>query len=362
MSETFLFQDPKIKTLDLSVRDARSAPFSLHGLYKPADGGLFRRMPDEVAARVSPRVHYLHTHTAGARLRFVTNSKVIAVGAVAEVPPEDVSSRTAAFAPGGAFCFSLYADGRLCRVLWPESFIQRGAAIDLGIGNGRSESLYEFGSAEPREITLCFPCFLKISALYIGLAKGASLAAAKPYVNQKPVVFYGSSITQGCCASHPGNIYQNVLSRKLNFDYIDLGFSGAAKAEDAVIDYLCTLDPCMLVFDYDHNAKTPELLQETHLPALRKLRAAHPKIPFILLSRPDCAPTPEEVRRRIEVVEASYRALLADGCGPVHFINGMDIFRSHDPDMMILDGTHPTDFGFYCMAEALYAVMKPYFA
>ena len=361
MTDAFTFHDPAIGALDLSVFDARQAPFTLHGLYKPQNGGLFRRMPEDVAARVSPRVHYLHTHPAGARLRFTTNSSVIAVGATVEAPPDDISSRTAAYAPGGAFGFSLYADGKLCRAVWQESFIQHGAAIDLGIGSGRFEGMMNFGEGKPREITLCLPYFLNISALYIGLDKDASLTAAKPYVNEKPVVFYGSSITQGCCASHPGNIYQNILSRRLNIDYLNLGFSGAAKAEDAIVDYLCTLDPCMMVFDYDHNAKTPEALAQTHLPALRKLRAAHPEIPFILLSRPDCAPNPEEVRRRIEVVEASYRALLADGCGPVHFINGMDIFHSHDPDMMILDGTHPTDFGFYCMAEALYAVMKPYF-
>ena len=216
------------------------------------------------------------------------------------------------------------------------------------------------GEKNLRQITLNFPSFVNISEVYIGLQKGASLEAAPAYINEKPVVFYGSSITQGACASHPGNIYQNILSRKLNCDYINLGFASGARAENAIVDYLCTLDMCMLVFDYDHNAKDLEFLRKTHLPALRKLRTAHPDVPFIILSRPNRDPSEEQAIDRAKLIEENCRIIAQGGTAPAHFIDGQAIFHSHDSEMMTIDGTHPTDLGFYCIAEALYGPMAEY--
>jgi hypothetical protein len=163
------------------------------------------------------------------------------------------------------------------------------------------------------------------------------------------------------CACRAGNTYQNILSRKLNFDYLNLGFAGACRAEPAVIDYICTLDMPLLVFDYGHNAKSADYLQETHLPALRKLRAAHPDIPFVVMSRPDQDSGEADTIRRAKLIEENCRILREESDAPVHFVNGIDIFHSHDKDMMTIDGTHPTDLGFYCMAQALYKVLEQYF-
>ena len=117
---------------------------------------------------------------------------------------------------------------------------------------------------------------------------------------------------------------------------------------------------CMLVFDYDHNAPTVEFLENTHLPALKKLRAAHPNIPIILLSKPNQHAGVEDALARVAVIENSFRYLQAEGSGPVHLISGQDIFHSHDSEMMTIDGTHPTDLGFHCMAQALEPVLKQY--
>jgi hypothetical protein len=356
----FVFHSAQIAEKELTIRDARYSPFAIHGLYKPEEPGLFKRMPQDVAENTSKRVRLLYNNTAGARLRFATDATCIAVGAIYP-PMEFPSARTAAFACAGAFSFDMYADGKYCRVLWPEKVVQNGSVVSFDLSDGQYEAFITFGEKKMRQITLNFPSFVNISQLYIGLTPDARLEPARAYRNEKPVVFYGSSITQGACASHPGNIYQNILSRKLDIDYINLGFASGCKAEDTIIDYLCGLEMSMMVFDYDHNAKSPEFLRDTHLPALRKLRAAHPDIPFILISRPNIDAGVADTLRRVEVIEESYRALQADGCGPVHFVNGYEIFQSHDSEMMTIDGTHPTDLGFYCMAEAIYDVMQPYF-
>ena len=116
----------------------------------------------------------------------------------------------------------------------------------------------------------------------------------------------------------------------------------------------------MLVFDYDHNAKDIEFLEKTHLRALRKLRTAHPDIPFIVLSRPNRDPTQEIALQRAKLIEENCRILSAEGNAPVHFVDGQAIFRSHDREMMTIDGTHPTDLGFHCIAQALLAPMASY--
>ena len=86
------------------------------------------------------------------------------------------------------------------------------------------------------------------------------LKDAPEYRIKKPVVYYGSSITQGGCASKPGSSYESILSRRFDCDYINLGFSGTAKGEDEIVDYIKGLEMSVFVMDYDHNAPTTEHL------------------------------------------------------------------------------------------------------
>ena len=345
----------------LTVYDARKKPFRIYGLWHPEEEGVFRRMPEEVAEAVSPRVKLLHTNTAGARLRFVTDSTVLAVGAI-HAPTEFPSPRTAALCYANSFFFDLYADGSHCHVLWHEGAVADERSVHLEIPDGHYESVVRFSEKREREITLCFPSFVNIEEVFIGVEEGAVVKESTPYVNEgRPVVFYGSSITQGASASRSGNLYQNILSRRFHFDYINLGFASGCKAEESMIDYLCTLTPSLFVFDYDHNARNSEFLRNTHLPALRRLREAHPEVPFAVLSKPNQHSGEQEAFGRARIIEESCRILRKEGSAPLHFINGQEIFCRHDAEMMTLDGTHPTDLGFFSMAEALCPIFEKYF-
>ncbi|MBQ4050719.1 MAG: hypothetical protein IJD13_03755 [Oscillospiraceae bacterium] len=359
-SHSFRFRTLPAQAETLSVYNAEHAPFRLYGLYPHKQDGLFARMPKEIAGKISEKVSLLYTNTAGARLRFATDSRTIAVGAV--YPPMTFpSERSVALSGAGACCFDLYVDGAHCQVMSPAGLIQRGSVMSYELSDGQYESAVSFEEKRMRQITLCFPSFVNISDLFIGLDKDAVLTEGTRYVNALPVVFYGSSITQGACASRSGNTYPNILSRRFSFDYINLGFAGACKAEEPAIDYLCSLPMQLLVYDYDHNTPSVEFLRETHLRGLRKLREAHPDLPIVLLSKPNQHNGKEEAIRRMRVIEESYRALQKESAAPVHFIDGQQIFESHDREMMTMDNTHPTDLGFYCMAEALSDVFKLYF-
>ncbi len=360
MAYGFSFRLPALSGRPMTVRDARTPPFRLFGLYSPETPGLFRRMPETVASRVNKNVCLLHTNPAGARLRFTTDSVCIAIGA--EYPPmEFPSPRTAAFCAAGAFSFDLYVDGKFLRTLWPEDVLQESSVVRFSIRENQYEAAHFFPEKKLRQITLHFPSFVNIRNVYIGLDPDAVLQPCTPYRNENPVVVYGSSITQGACASHPGNIYTNLLSRWLNIDILNLGFASGAAAEPEILSYLCSLKTPMLIFDYDHNAPSPEYLEQSHLPALRTLRSAHPDIPFLVLSKPNQHNGQKEALQRAEIIENSVRILQAENPAPVHFIHGQEIFSRYDQEMMVVDGTHPTDFGFFCMAEAIAEVMRQYF-
>lgn len=351
-SQKFEFQNVTIKENNLDVYNARKYPFKLYGLYKPEEEWLFRRMPTRIANQVSEKVRALHTNTAGARLCFRTDSLYIAVGAVYS-PAELTAPRTVILSGTGAYCFDLYADGKFCSVMWPDKMIRNGSTAYFDIENEKYEAFYDFDEKKTREITLYFPSFVNIESVYIGLQEGCALEESSGYSNEKPIVFYGSSITQGACASRVGNIYTNILSRKLNLDYVNLGFAGAAKAEDVMIDYLCYMEMCALILEYDHNAKNVEYLKQTHYLLVEKVRSAHPDIPIILMSRPNQSLGEEQTRLRVEVIKDSYRKRRNKGDLNIYFVSGQEIFSSQDANIMTIDGTHPTDFGHYCIAQRL---------
>ena len=199
--------------------------------------------------------------------------------------------------------------------------------------------------------------FADILEVYIGVEEHAEVQKGKAYQNEKPIVFYGSSITQGACVSRPGNMYQNILSQKLNFDYVNLGFSGSALAEDSIIDYISQMDMQMLIFDYDHNAPTPEYLEKTHYKALEKIRSVQKDIPIFILTRPNISGGVEEVESRRYIIYKSYQTLCSNGDQNVYFVDGRKAFHSLNKNMMTIDGIHPNDFGFYCIARELERVM-----
>jgi lysophospholipase L1-like esterase len=137
----------------------------------------------------------------------------------------------------------------------------------------------------------------------------------------------------------------------MNLDYINLGFSGNAKGELAMADYINTLDFSVFVYDYDHNAPTVEHLAATHEPFFRRIREAHPTVPVIMLTRPHATYGEDEIARRA-VVKATYDHAKAEGDENVYFINGYEMMSRCGHDATI-DGTHPNDLGFDCMANTI---------
>lgn len=322
----------------LEFFDVEQAPFSVHGV--KMDDGRYRRMPEAVAKATSEGVLHLHANTAGGRVRFITDSPYIAISA-----KMDAIGRMNHFPLTGSAGFDLYTGTHYLGTYRPPHNI-----VDS------FESVIDIRESGEREYTINFPLYSDVLKLYIGLKSGSTIKPVQ-YSIQKPVVFYGSSITQGGCASRPGNAYQSILSREFDFDYINLGFSGNAKAEEVMSDYISGLDMSVFVYDYDHNAPTVEHLRNTHEKMFKKIRAAHPELPVLMLTRPQYYLADHEVER-LEIVRTTYENALAAGDENVYFIPGPDLLIELVRETALVDNCHPNDSGFVSMAHVISKKMK----
>lgn len=327
---------------DIEFFNVEENPFKVYGVFK--EGGIYRRMPESVAKSVSQGVHTLHVHTAGGRVRFVTDSLYVAI-----IAKTDKIGKMPHFAFTGSAGFDLY-DG----TTYISTFVP---PVDVKEGEGY-ESVIELGTNEEREITINFPLYSNVVDLYIGVQKGSVLKKASPYKNKKPIVYYGSSITQGGCASRPGSSYQSIISRRFNYDFVNLGFSGNAKAEDEMIDYIKNLDMSLFVYDYDHNAPSPEHLLKTHEKMFKAVREKHPDMPIVMMSRPKPKVYLNDgEKERLEIIKTTYENALSKGDKNVYLIDGAKLTELCGNEGTV-DNCHPTDFGFASMAKALGDVLE----
>jgi len=335
--------EPNIVWLDI-----KEAPFVIHGVMYDENRRMYTRMPQEIAEQVSEGVAGLNPHTAGGRVRFRTDSGFIGIRAV---------MNTTGLMPHitlvGQSGFDLYRKkaGDSTEIFYHTYM------TPMGMRTGYSAPFATDG--EMADYTINFPLYDGVKELYIALKKDAVISEPAPYRHPVPIVYYGSSITQGGCASRPGNSYQAIISRRLNVDHINLGFSGSGRAEQIMVDYLASLDMSIFVCDYDHNAPSVEHLEKTHLPMYRAIRAAHPNIPYVIVSAPDVLLRPDTHLDRREVIRQTWLTALKEGDRNVYFIDGAELFAGEEWDSCTVDGTHPNDLGFYRMAMRIGKELAP---
>ena len=193
-----------------------------------------------------------------------------------------------------------------------------------------------------------FQLYNDVKRLYLGFKKGSTVEHGEKYAIDKPIVYYGSSITQDECASRPGNQYQGFISQRFNADFINLGFSGSAKGEPALAKYIGSLEMSTFVYDYDYNSPSDEHYQDTHEAFFKKFREARPDTPVIIVTRPfPCN------LKRIEIARKTYENAVAAGDKNVVFVDGRTLFGEEFKTCCTVDGCHPTDLGFYRMATVI---------
>ncbi|MBQ7153771.1 MAG: hypothetical protein IJR83_07565 [Clostridia bacterium] len=334
---------------DIVFYDAAQKPFDCYGLlYEPGKG--FFRIPEEVAKSVNEGVAGLYCNTAGGRIRFTTDSPYVAVrfgvNRVVEMSH---------FPMNGSSGMDLYLDtdnGSLFTGVFAAEY-----------HDNICEGIIEFPDASKRQFTLNLPLYSDVQYLYIGLAEGACVEKGRSYRGLDPVVYYGSSITQGGCAGRPGCSYQSIICRRNDIDYLNLGFSGSARGEQTIIDYMCGLKMSAFVSDYDHNAPDPEWLKRTHYHLYESIREKHPDIPYLMVTRPwGSVFYQDDVDARRKVVYDSYMQAVCAGDRNVWFVDGDLFWSGEEASCCIVDNCHPNDHGFVLMADAIGKTLDRAFA
>jgi len=178
--------DSAINKSGLRFYSFEDEPFKIYGNIKRADDGLLYRLPREVAALTSPGVLALSTNTAGGRVRFRTNSKRVAI--IAKYNSLGIMPH---FPITGSVGLDVYAD----RVF------MGGFVPPVNMPNKAYESVQTVGDGtKEQNIEVNLPLYSNLTELYIGIDEWATLLSPTPYKYEKPIVYYGSSITQGGCA------------------------------------------------------------------------------------------------------------------------------------------------------------------
>jgi len=222
--------------------------------------------------------------------------------------------------------------------------------------------LFEGLTPKMREFRLYLPLYSPLETLEIALDKGAKLLAPAPLRLAKPVVWYGTSITQGGCASTPGHDFVSTVGRRMNLETINLGFSGNGKGEPEMAKLLAEIDASLYVLDYAANVDATTM-RKTLPRFVDILRAARPEVP-ILIQTIVCFSQYgtgdvrwRELEDQRDAMIELYAARRKRGDLGLHLVDGFALLP-FGVDSAYVDGGHPTDFGFALMAERLVPVIE----
>jgi len=291
----------------------------------------YDRLPKHAEKIVPTRVWGLSHNSAGLSFRFKTNANEIKVGW--KLKSEILGSRySPARAASGLDIYGKNESGKWFYI---------GSAFPSEIKNEKT-----FILPKRDEYMLNLPLYNSIDSLVIGVQVGKQFSQSFTYANLKPIVFYGTSITQGACASRPGMAATSIVSRKLDYPVINLGFGGSGEMEIELADLLAEIDASVYVIDCLRNM-TVSMVDERIVPFVLKLRKEKPNVPIILVEDSDylnISPT-----RKGIIVRKKCEYLISQGVDNLYFLPNNDMLGADGEGTA--DTSHPNDLGMMRQAD-----------
>ncbi|MGV2335624.1 MAG UNVERIFIED_CONTAM: SGNH/GDSL hydrolase family protein [Planctomycetaceae bacterium] len=211
-----------------------------------------------------------------------------------------------------------------------------------------------------RDYAIYLPLYNGTQSLQIGVPTGTKFQPIPPRT-EKPIVFYGTSITHGACASRPGMPHPAILWRRLNRPVINLGFSGNGRMELEVGRFLAEIDSAVFVIDCLPNITSAEVTARTQ-PLVKLLREARPQTPIVLVEDRSYSGSwlissqADRNHSSRKALKEQYDQLLQGGVERLFYVDGESLLGSDRDDTT--DGSHPSDLGFFRHAEALEPVLR----
>lgn len=346
---SFLLRTPRAQAIDAASivwHDVRE--WGVEGKGWTDTEKFYDRLPAKAKGVVRDAVWSLSRHSAGMLTRFKTNATEIWA-------EHTVTSRDLAMPhmpATGVSGLDLYADDeqgypRWASVVRPTEQTTKGAMVTSLAPGERTYTVY-------------LPLYNGTESLKIGVPMGASFTQVAPRTD-KPLVFYGTSITHGACASRTGMPHPAILGRRLSRPVINLGFSGNGKMEPEVGALLAELDPCVYVIDCLPNMIEKEVAERA-APLVRQLRAARPETPIVLVedrTYPNAWIMLDKQARHAgsrKALRAAFEQLTAAGVTRLSYLDGEKLLGDDREDTT--DGSHPSDLGFQRQADALEPVLR----
>lgn len=323
------------------------APLEVHGLPFYAENHRLERLTDADAAALRAEnpesgVLILHRRTPGARVCFQTDAPQFTVRMELEKITPDVG-------------MSIFACQSVTVLIGPHQSPRFAGLVNPPNYTACTAEKTFKKPNKMEDITLLLPRNEHVVQLEVEVPDDARVEAPTPY-RYAPILFYGSSITEGGCCCHAPNAYTHRVSSMLGADYYNFGFSGSARGELALADCINRIPMSVFVYDYDHNAPDPAHLARTHEPFFRRIRATHPELPIVMLTRPVYEPS-SDADARYEIIAQTYRCAVESGDRNVWLIDGRTFFGA-DGACCSCDGCHPNDLGFYRMAQRVEPVLR----
>ena len=313
---------------------------------------LYHRIPSRAEKDVRKEVWRLSKQSAGLSIRFWTNSDSIHVnynvkGAIsmAHMPATGVS---------GLDLYSKTSDGDPLR-FWGSYSIASKSAYVFNIGD-KSDSYRKHG----REYQLFLPLYNEVDSLEIGVPEGAIFKIIGPR-KEKPIVVYGTSITQGACASRPGMAWTNILERRIERPVYNLGFSGNGRLEPEIIDLMTEIDAKVYVLDCLPNLNPDKFdIVQLTIDAVKKLKEKRPNVPVILTDHigyaDDFVNKNSDLAAKINIESAkAFQKLVAEGYTNIYLLSKEKLNFNFDH---YVDNIHANDVGMVAYADAFEALLR----
>ena len=215
---------------------------------------------------------------------------------------------------------------------------------------------------EFREYKLFLPLYDGVTKLEVGIDSTASIEKASPST-VKPIVFYGTSITQGGCASRPGMAHTNIISRKLDVDCINYGFSGNGRMETPIVELISEIDARFYVIECLQNMDSQQISERVR-PLVDMIRTKHPLTPIVLVENMmyTTAFLDQTIETRLiqenAALKNEYDKILKSGLQNIFYIkDNQDLLLDNEGTV---DGIHLTDLGFLRYSDYLLENFKNY--
>jgi len=307
----------------------------------------FDRLPSSAEGKVTDAVWNLSRDSAGMMARFKTSSSAISVHYKVRKSQLGMPHMPATGVSG----IDLYARDNDGKWKWVQVTKPATQEVQTEIIQGLEPGV--------REYAAYLPLYNGIEFLKIGVEKGASFEGLAP--RGKPIVFYGTSITHGACASRPGMVHTNILGRKLDMPIVNLGFSGNGRMDQAVGEYLVQLDAALFVIDCLPNMQPADVTAKCE-PLVKLLRAAKPNTPIVLVEDRRFTNdwiTPKKRQFHTDnhaALRKAYDSLVAQGIEKLFYIHGDSLYG--DDTEGATDASHANDLGFMRQADVFEPVLR----